>query len=827
MANKVGTKTGQKTSAGKEVYKTPEGESVSEKSVTIKFGDNAYVNAPSIHNGKRYTEDEIKEMLLEGTIKPTSRHDTLEEAIKAAKTRSDNLLKDGGMAKRMAKQMELFEPVERGFDEGGLMEEGGMVDEVSGNDVPPGSLRTEVRDDIPAQLSEGEFVFPADVVRYIGLENLMRMRQEAKQGLAQMEAMGQMGNSEEAVVEDDLPFDMYDLDVDDEDEYNNMAVGGMPIKDQTRQAFQLGGTVQLPGFTGVQTTPPTAPTTGYRPYVQPIQAASSQFVPQFTGVQYTAATGTTNIPTFADTVGRNPGQYDELRTYVNDAGQTLQIPFKNGQPIYPIPYGYRYQTKETTTPTDTSTIPTTVVGQDDDRGGDGDRGVGVGSATVTGASDMESATMDASRGRFGIRDSSVGFYGGSREFGFSNPEMRSATFDMAKAQLFSLSPMAAAGIAIGNQLGILDNMSTSNQDAIAGQTAKGMALGMMGYSDPGQIATQEQATAYGLAISAAMEASKKGQDIRSAVDAVMAEHQDAINQGLVSAMTDIGYSPDSVNSVEALSAASKGYAALAAAYDKDAQEALDNGAIRSELTGKAITSKATGKAITTEKALQESKASKSKANQAKAAAAITGNAAAEKGDSAPPGSAPSDPADYGAMSPEDAAGMFGEETEMSDMAESEAQEADEASGGGGGYGSDSGGVGGAGDMGVICLTEDMKVKCNGIVDFVTRVQVGDIIDNTVVTEVLHKHMREGYYKVNGELKITNDHPVLANGFWKRTEDLVLGDYINNIEVISLEYVEQVTPTVYIGTADDRYDVYTEGEVYTVHGQYKNALKKAA
>ena len=127
----------------------------------------------------------------------------------------------------------------------------------------------------------------------------------------------------------------------------------------------------------------------------------------------------------------------------------------------------------------------------------------------------------------------------------------------------------------------------------------------------------------------------------------------------------------------------------------------------------------------------------------------------------------------------------------------------------------------------ICLTEDMKVKRNGVIDFVTKVQVGDIVDNTVVTEVLHKHMREGYYKVNGELKITNDHPVLANGSWKRTEDLVLGDYINNVEVTSLQYVEQVTPTVYIGTADDRYNVYTEGEVYTVHGQYKNALKKAA
>lgn len=129
------------------------------------------------------------------------------------------------MAKRMARQMELFEPVERGFEEGGLMEEGGMVDEESGNEVPPGSLREEVRDDIPAQLSEGEFVFPADVVRYIGLEKLMMMRQEAKQGLAQMEAMGQMGNSEEATVEDDLPFDMYDLDVEDEEEYN-MQQGG-------------------------------------------------------------------------------------------------------------------------------------------------------------------------------------------------------------------------------------------------------------------------------------------------------------------------------------------------------------------------------------------------------------------------------------------------------------------------------------------------------------------------------------------------------------------------------------------------------------------------
>ena len=69
------------------------------------------------------------------------------------------------------------------FDQGGLKDEGGTVDPVSGNEVPVGSNKEEVRDDIDAKLSEGEFVFPADVVRYIGLEKLMMMRQEAKQGL--------------------------------------------------------------------------------------------------------------------------------------------------------------------------------------------------------------------------------------------------------------------------------------------------------------------------------------------------------------------------------------------------------------------------------------------------------------------------------------------------------------------------------------------------------------------------------------------------------------------------------------------------------------------
>lgn len=116
------------------------------------------------------------------------------------------------------------------FEEGGLKDEGGMVDEVSGNEVPSGSTRKEVRDDIPANISEGEFIFPADVVRYLGLEKLMQMRQMAKMGLKEMEAMGQMGNSDEATMPDDLPFGMADLIIvegeEDSDE-NNFAVGGL------------------------------------------------------------------------------------------------------------------------------------------------------------------------------------------------------------------------------------------------------------------------------------------------------------------------------------------------------------------------------------------------------------------------------------------------------------------------------------------------------------------------------------------------------------------------------------------------------------------------
>ena len=132
----------------------------------------------------------------------------------------------------MAKQMELF-------DEGGLMQEGGTIDPVSGNDVPIGSTQKEVRDDIPAQLSEGEFVMPADVVRYHGLDKMMALRDEAKQGLARMDAMGQMGNADEAVIPDGIPFGIEDLEM--EDDGLEMNEGGMPMPEDKSGIVEYNG----------------------------------------------------------------------------------------------------------------------------------------------------------------------------------------------------------------------------------------------------------------------------------------------------------------------------------------------------------------------------------------------------------------------------------------------------------------------------------------------------------------------------------------------------------------------------------------------------------
>ena len=183
-----------------------------------KFGEGR-IDRLGLGIGKKFDDGQIG---VKGTYNPESRDATvgLGGSFKFNK---------GGEV-QMQKQMEMFQ-------DGGLNDQGGSKDPVSGNDVPSGSLKEEVRDDIDAKLSPGEFVFPADVVRFIGLEKLMLMRDKAKKGLSRMEEMGQMGNSDEATIDDDVPFGMEDLIIVAGPPDNEMSKGGVP-------KFVLGGVSQ-------------------------------------------------------------------------------------------------------------------------------------------------------------------------------------------------------------------------------------------------------------------------------------------------------------------------------------------------------------------------------------------------------------------------------------------------------------------------------------------------------------------------------------------------------------------------------------------------------
>ena len=98
-------------------------------------------------------------------------------------------LAEGGVVVPMEQELQM----QNMLQQGGIRDDGMNIDPVSGNEVPSGSLASEVRDDIPAQLSEGEYVVPADVVRYFGVRVFEEMRMEAKQGLQTMEENGRIG----------------------------------------------------------------------------------------------------------------------------------------------------------------------------------------------------------------------------------------------------------------------------------------------------------------------------------------------------------------------------------------------------------------------------------------------------------------------------------------------------------------------------------------------------------------------------------------------------------------------------------------------------------
>ena len=98
-----------------------------------------------------------------------------------------------------AVQKATSEEDELGMYHGGMM---GPVDPVSGNPIPIGSSAEEVRDDIDINISQGEYVLPADVVKWHGLEKIMMLQEEAKMGLMAMDATGLIKEADEETAEE-------------------------------------------------------------------------------------------------------------------------------------------------------------------------------------------------------------------------------------------------------------------------------------------------------------------------------------------------------------------------------------------------------------------------------------------------------------------------------------------------------------------------------------------------------------------------------------------------------------------------------------------------
>lgn len=187
--------------------------------------------------------------------------------------------------------------------QGGLKEQGGTADPISGNDVPPGALQEEVRDDISAKLSGGEFVLPADVVRYIGLKNLMKLRDEAKMGLQKMEEIGQMGNSKSGSEGEALHSAPEENDEEFSSSINEIMNSGEGEEEEKKYA---------PG--------------GY--------------VPAENKALYANA----------------PIKGFEMIPMENASGNVIYIPFVDGKPQLNIPEGYTIKAKVTTPTTPTSTL---------------------------------------------------------------------------------------------------------------------------------------------------------------------------------------------------------------------------------------------------------------------------------------------------------------------------------------------------------------------------------------------------------------------------------------------------------------------------------------
>ena len=151
-----------------------------------------YINKPSDTRGPAVDLDKFDNWIQKNKPKETYEYRGGEGRTGSGRpviSSKNNRFNKGGNVMAMEQQMEMF----GANSMGGLDDDGMSRDPVSGNEIPPGSMANEVRDDVDAKLSDGEYVVPANVVRFFGVKFFEDLRNQAMQGLDAMEANGRIG----------------------------------------------------------------------------------------------------------------------------------------------------------------------------------------------------------------------------------------------------------------------------------------------------------------------------------------------------------------------------------------------------------------------------------------------------------------------------------------------------------------------------------------------------------------------------------------------------------------------------------------------------------
>jgi len=230
-------------------------------------------------------------------------------------------------------------------------------DPVSGNEVPPGAMPKEVRDDVDAKLSDGEYVLPADVVRYFGVAHIEKMVKQAKEGMVEMAQNGRINGKEDPRVEphqaqqqavpQPVPrqmagggYNFLPQDGSQPVQYPAMSQDGLSAAEELRKRQEAPVKMADGGYTSAANQ-----ILGNQNYGEAAnQVLNTGGVSGFDAVR-SLGRGFYGTNAVGGAGGMGSGGV-ETRTYINKAGERISVMFINGTPIADIPDGYVPDTPE-------------------------------------------------------------------------------------------------------------------------------------------------------------------------------------------------------------------------------------------------------------------------------------------------------------------------------------------------------------------------------------------------------------------------------------------------------------------------------------------------